>query len=345
MSSSRGGETGVTSGGDGLKSDGTDEDNGYVYMENGAIEIVSAEDGVQAESDALISGGSIDVISGGGSDFTVGEDESAKGIKAGVRLIIDGGSVSIDSAEDGLRSGERIVINGGGRLIACSDDGIQSDFTIGMNGGTTDITKCTEGIESPLISIAGGETRIESSDDGLNAAKSDANYLYISGGYVYVNAYGDAIDANGSILMTGGTVIVNGPSLEGDAAIDYDDMFGITGGFLLAVGSPGMAQGPDKSSTQYSVIVRLSMPVPAGTFINMRTSEGEDLFTFLPTKSYASTVFSSPDLEKGAVCTLYYGGSATGDETDGLYEGGAYTPGTVAAAFAISEIVTIININ
>ena len=214
-----------------------------------------------------------------------------------------------------------------------------------MNGGTTEITKCIEGVESPLISIAGGEIRIESSDDGLNAAKSDANYLYISGGYVYVNAYGDAIDANGSILMTGGTVIVNGPSLEGDAAIDYDETFGITGGFLLAVGSPGMAQGPDKSSTQYSVIVRLGMPVPAGTLINMRTSEGEDLFTFAPTKSYASTVFSSPDLEKGAVCTLYYGGVATGDETDGLYEGGAYTPGTVAAVFVISEIVTIINVD
>ena len=341
----KGGETGVAAGGDGIKSDGADEDNGYFYVESGAINIVSAEDGVQAESDALVAGGSIDIVSGGGSGFTVGEDESAKGIKAGVRLIIDGGAVSIDSAEDGLRSGERLVINGGGQLIACSDDGIQSDFTIGMNGATTDITKCTEGVESPLISISGGEIRIESSDDGLNAAKSDANYLYISGGYVYVNAYGDAIDANGSILMTGGTVIVNGPSLEGDAAIDYDETFGITGGFLLAVGSPGMAQGPDKSSTQYSVIVRLGMPVPAGTLINMRTSEGEDLFTFSPTKSYASTVFSSPDLEKGAVCTLYYGGGATGDETDGLYEGGAYTPGTVAAVFAISEIVTIINID
>jgi hypothetical protein len=87
------------------------------------------------------------------------------------------------------------------------------------------------------------------------------------------------------------------------------------------------------------------MPVPAGTLINMRTSEGEDLFTFSPTRSYASTVFSSPDLEKGAVCTIYYGGSATGDETDGLYEGGAYTPGTVAATFVISEIVTIITVN
>ena len=39
--------------------------------------------------------------------------------------------------------------------------------------------------------------------------------------------------------MTGGTVVVNGPSREGDAAIDYDETFGITGGFLLAA-NPAM---------------------------------------------------------------------------------------------------------
>ena len=38
--------------------------------------------------------------------------------------------------------------------------------------------------------------------------------------------------------------------------------------------------------------------------------------------------------------TVYYGGSSTGTNSDGLYEGGAYTPGTEYTSFTVSSVVT-----
>lgn len=42
--------------------------------------------------------------------------------------------------------------------------------------------------------------------------------------------------------MTGGTVLVDGPTSNGDGALDYDHTATITGGTLVAAGSSGMVQ-------------------------------------------------------------------------------------------------------
>ena len=48
-----------------------------------------------------------------------------------------------------------------------------------------------------------------------------------------------------------GTVIANGPTNDGNGPLDYLGTFNISGGFLVAVGSSGMAQVP--SATQGAV--------------------------------------------------------------------------------------------
>jgi len=143
--------------------------------------------------------------------------------------------------------------------------------------------------------------------------------------------------------MTGGVVLINGPTNNGSGAVDYDGTFAMTGGFLVAVGSSGMAQAPTSaSSTQYSVLNNYSSSQSAETMIHIADQNGTGILTFVPTKTYQSLLFSSPDLAYGSSYTIYAGGASTGTETDGLYTGGTYTPGTQVTTFTISSMVTTI---
>jgi hypothetical protein len=178
---------------------------------------------------------------------------------------------------------------------------------------------------------------------GQNTITSSGNYyLYINGGYVYVNAAGDGIDVNGSITMTAGTVLVNGPTENNNAAFDYDGACIVNGGFLVAVGSSGMAQAPGTSSGQYSLKLNFTSTQSANTVVHIQSSNGADILTFVPVKTYTSVVICSPGLTNGSSYTVYTGGSSTGTLKDGLYTGGTYTAGTQYTTFTVSGKVTSI---
>lgn len=340
--------------GDGLKSS-NDEDStlGYVKIEGGNFNITSGADAIQAETNITISDGTLTLTAGGGSNASLGEDDSAKAIKANVAVTIEGGNFFINSADDAIHANENIVINAGYFAIASGDDGIHADLTLEINNGEINISKAYEGIESSTVTINGGTIQIVSSDDGINVAggvdgsspgrfgpSSGNNFLYINGGYIVVDANGDGLDANGSITMTAGTVLVNGPTSSGDSALDYDGSFNISGGYLLAVGSSGMAQAPDQTSSQYSILVNFDSFLPAGTLIHIENSDGEEVMTFAPSKNYQSIAFSSAELLNGSTYDVYYGGSSTGTETDGLYDGGTYTAGTEYTSLTLSDVET-----
>ncbi len=289
------------------------------------------------------------------SDSTSG---SAKGLKAGVNITIAGGTINIDSSDDSIHSNDSLTINGGNIMLASGDDGMHSDSTLEINGGELSITKSYEGIESAVITINDGDIHITSSDDGINVRGgndgssidgrpgqnefnySGNNWLYINGGYTVIDATGDGLDINGSINMTAGDVIIDGPTSDMNGATDYLGTFTVTGGYLVAVGSSGMAQAPGTSSTQYSVLINFSAQQPANTLVHIETEDGEEILTFLPTKAYQSVLLCSPELENGETYIVYTGGSSTGTVTDYLYSGGKYTAGTQITSFTISSIVT-----
>jgi hypothetical protein len=337
-------------GGDGLKSDNTaNATMGYVSVEAGVIHVLSGGDAISAETDVLVSSGEFTLTSGGGSSGVT--SASAKGIKGLVSVIIDGGTFTVNSADDAVHSNNAIIINGGAFAISTGDDAFHADESLEINGGNIDITQCFEGLESNVITINNGHIEIASSDDGINVAggndgenpmapPNENQWLHINGGYIVISAVADGIDTNGYMDMSGGTVIINGPTDPFNAAIDYGfGTFKITGGTLVAVGSLGMAQAPSGISTQYSVHIKLNV-TRTPRLIHLNTTSGE-VFTFMPTKTFQSIVYSSPQLAPGPH-TLYLGGSSTGTPTDGLYEGGTYTPGNLYTNFTISGIVTTI---
>jgi hypothetical protein len=131
-------------------------------------------------------------------------------------------------------------------------------------------------------------------------------------------------------------------TIFGSGALDYDTTFKMTGGFLVAAGSSGMAMAPSPASSQSSVLVYLTSTQPAGSLVHIQNSAGEDLLTFAPAKAYQSIVLTSPALVKGATYTVFTGGSSQGTLKDGLYQGGSYTPGAQAASFTLSGAVTTV---
>lgn len=330
----------ITAGGDGIKSDNDeDSERGYIEIASGTFSITAEGDGLQAETDLLVSYADMEITTGGGSSYSVNYDESAKGLKAVVNLIVESGNFTLNTADDALHANGKITLNDGNYNIASNDDGIHADDKLVINGGTIDITKSYEGLEAQVICINDGTIHLQSSDDGINAA-GGSNFFYMNGGYVYANANGDGIDINGSAEMTAGTILVDGPTSSGNGAIDYDGTFVLSGGFLSAVGSSGMAMAPSSSSTQYCVLVNFSSSQTANTLVHIQNEAGDNILSFIPAKTFQSVSFSTELLEYGETYQVYLGGSSSGTATDGLIEEGTYTAGTKYTSFTISGIIT-----
>lgn len=387
----------INSGEDGIKSNNDeDPEKGYVLIEDGKTNIVSGQDGIVAETNAFVKDGDITINTGGGSinasakksdmgqpgmgkqdpnatdatASTASEEESisSKAIKAGVNIVIEGGTFNIDSSDDAMHSNNNLVINAGTFNISSGDDGIHSDSTLTINGANIDIIKAYEGIESETITINDGDINVVASDDGINASggndssgidgnsgqsapsemgggtgrpggSSGKGVININGGYLTVNSTGDGIDANGSIYMKSGTAIVNGPINDGNGPLDYDGTFEATGGVLIAAGSAGMAQAPSSESTQNSIKVTLASQT-ANTLVHIESEDGEEIVTFAPSKQYASFVVSSAKIKTGSTYKVYVGGSSTGTATNGLYSDGTYTKGEEIGSATISGTVT-----
>lgn len=355
----KGGDITVNCGGNGLLADNEEDvTRGYIWIDNGTLKITSSGDAISAMTDALISDGDITVTSGGGSAKKPSATVSSKGVKGLVNTVIDNGTITVNSADDALHANSNLVINNGMFALSSGDDGIHADSVMTINSGDIRISKCYEGIESMNIVINGGDIHIVASDDGINGAggadgsglggwpggmSSGNYYLYINGGYIVVNAVGDGLDVNGTIIMTNGKVLVNGPTNNGNGPLDYDKAFKMTGGFIVAAGSSGMAQAPGTTSTQYSLLMTFSTALKAGALFHIQNSSGEDVLSFAPVKSYQSVAFSSVKLQKGVTYDVYSGGTSTGGVTDGLYQDGVYTAGTKLTSFTISSVVTKIS--
>lgn len=378
----KGGEITVNSTGDGVKSDNTeDTTKGYIIIEGGSLNITSGGDGIQAETTLTISDGDINIVSGGGSSnaathaesFQMGpwanpsntssssssETGSAKALKAGTALTVDGGNITIDSADDSIHTNDTVTINGGKFQIKAGDDGIHADSALVINGGDINITESYEGLEAADITINDGNINLVASDDGLNAAggndtsqsagvfggdkfSASNGTITINGGYIVIDVAGDGVDSNGRITMTNGTVIVNGPENSGDGALDYDTTFDISGGVFVAAGNNGMVQAPSTSSSQASINV--SLPSSSNnSMVSILDASGNTILSFTPSKTYQSVVISTPELVIGSNYSVYYGGSNSGSESDGLYTDGSASGGTELINFTLSSSVMTVS--
>ncbi len=352
-----GGKITVNATGDGLKTTNTeDSTKGYVVFEDATLNITAGEDGIQAESYCTINSGNISIKTGNGSSSSwapTSSEASAKGIKAASLLNLNGGEINIEANDDSIHSNGTINIHGGKYTLSSGDDGIHADTCVNIENGVINISRSYEGIEGTEVNISGGTIQLIASDDGINCAggndgssfgrpgagsfSSSNAKLNISGGRIYVNASGDGLDSNGTIEMSGGTVIVDGPTSNGDGALDYDGSFTISGGILIASGSSGMAQSVSSTSTQNTVMCYVSGS--AGQLFNISDSNGKSVITYSPSKAYQCVLVSTSALKTGQSYTVSTGGQCDGQSINGLYEGGTYTSGEARETYTHSQTV------
>lgn len=334
----------ITSTGDGIKStEEESQEKGYIVIENGTFNIVSTTDGIDSSNTISITGGTFNITS------------SSKGIKTINDLVIENANITIISTDDSIHSNDIIDIKSGSLNLTSQDDGIHADTTLTIEDGTINILKSYEGLESSNIYIKGGIIEVKATDDGINVAggndsssmgrpgqnnfSSVSGNLNISGGTIYVDAAGDGLDSNGSITMSGGKVIVNGPINDGNGSLDYDGTFNMTGGYLIAAGSSGMLQTISNSSSINAISVVFSSYNQANTLINIKDSNGNNLVTFSPSKTYSAFLIASPSIKLNTKYTISYGGTVTGNSTYGIYEG-TYSGGTSYGSITTSSVVT-----
>ena len=325
----------ITSGGDGIKSTNTsDKNKGYVYIENGNFEIDATLDGIQAETKLLIKNGNYTIKTGNGSTNNSKKDtwgnwgktdstdtKSAKGLKAGNNIVIEDGTFNLNTSDDSIHSNNYIGISNGTYSISSGDDGIHADNEIIIEGGSIDIKESYEGIEAAKITIYNGDISVVASDDGINVAggsdsssmnrpgannynENTTNTLTIYNGNIYVNASGDGIDINGSGYIYGGVITVDGPTSNGNGALDYDGELIVNGGTLIAVGSNGMLQKISSNSTQYNVTINLKTTYQKGTKISILDENNEEIISYTPTKSFASIIVSTNKLSLSNTYTI-----------------------------------------
>lgn len=329
-----------------------DEEKGYIYIADGDFTITSDGDGMDASNIVQIEDGTFDITAGSGAanslkthesdmpgggmsqnierpdgesmpemgekpdgenmpqDTTTDESgTSTKGIKAGGGMYLNGGTYQIDSADDSIHSNANITIADGTYTLATGDDGVHADDALTVNGGTITVTESYEGLEGLTVTINDGTIDITARDDGINTA---GEKMELNGGYIHILAGGDGVDSNGDLTINGGEIYIDGPSDNGNSAIDYGDRSSayVNGGMLVAIGSSGMAEGMSDSSKQEVLMVKLGEQMEAGDVV-LTDSEGNVIVSYTALKSYDCVIISTAEVESGATYTLTTSGTTT----------------------------------
>lgn len=286
----------------GIKSDGA------LYVNGGTFTINSADDSFHSNSDVTINDGTYTISSG---------DD---GIHADSALLVNGGTIAVTESYEGLE-GLNITINDGKIDITASDDGMNAaggNDASGFGGRGGDGFK---GMQAPDAAQKPDDTseNTQKSDDSSDTAQDtdtasdDEMWMVINGGYVHVLAGGDGLDSNGDLTINGGEVYVDGPSDNGNSAIDYGEKssFYINGGTVVAVGSSGMAEDVSSDSKQQVAFVKLDSQVDAGD-VTLKDADGNEIISYTVQKKYDCVIISTADLKAGQIYTL----SASGNESE-----------------------------
>ena len=310
----------------GIKSDGA------LYVNGGTFTINSADDSFHSNSDATINDGTYTISSG---------DD---GIHADSALLVNGGTITVIESYEGLE-GLNITINDGKIDITASDDGMNAaggndasgfggrggDGFKGMqapdsaqrpddtsdntsdNTQKSDDTSDTAQTTGNITVAAQKQDNTSDTAQDTDTASDDEMWMVINGGYVHVLAGGDGLDSNGDLTINGGEVYVDGPSDNGNSAIDYGEKssFDINGGTVVAVGSSGMAEDVSSESKQQAAFVKLDSQADAGDVI-LKDADGNEIISYTAQKRYDCVIISTAALKAGQTYTL----SASGSESE-----------------------------
>lgn len=293
----------INAGTDGIASNNDeDADRGFVYIQNGKINIKSGNDGIQAETVLKLDNPIITVCAGGGSINAPERVEKhfgrgGKGREAATEANAEATKLAEEANVETMKSAEKanaeatqsseetnIGIAEAAKESTESMKGLKAGKDILISGGEYIIDTVDDAVHANgSINIEGGSFKLKSGDDGVHAD----NTLNITGGHINIEKCYEGLEAY-QVAISGGEIFVissddgvnasvgseNGSeeqgfvdSIKGFLAPCLNGKFEITGGFI-AVNTNG--DGLDSNGV---------MTISGGkTYVAGPTSGGNDAF-------------------------------------------------------------------
>lgn len=289
-----GGTISITAGGDGIQSsNNTDAAKGYVAIDGGDLTITADGDGIQAETRLQVTGGNLNLTTGGGSANAPAHENNEKmggfrggtlpeGMQPGQRpergdftppdgqTSPEGSGTPPTPPEDsqqqaaadttetistkGLKGVGSLLVTGGTITADCADDVLHTNGSAGIAGGTLTLQSGDDGIHADsALVISDGTIDIRQSYEGL-----EGQNITISGGEIAVTASDDGLNA------AGGSDGTDPSGRQDPFAADADAFIAISGGTITVTAS---GDGVDSNG---------SLTVFGGTlYVNGPTSGGD----------------------------------------------------------------------
>lgn len=259
----------------------------------------SSMKGIKAAGDILIAAGNLVL------------DTADDCIHSNASITVSGGILELSSGDDGLHADDTLTVETAMLNIKTSYEGLEA-HKIYVRNGTLEIHAKDDGINA-----AGGQDSSGTSGgrDGMFGGRpggpfgggSSDGIIDISGGDLKIYSSGDGMDANGSITISGGDLYVTNPSAGDTSVLDSDNGAVITGGTFISAGaSTMMAQSFTSASTQ-GVIACTVGSEKAGTQVTVQDADGNTLISYETEYDFVLVIISNPELQKGQTYTLTIG--------------------------------------
>ena len=246
---------------DGIHAGNDDQQDGYVYIEGGDINISVGDDAIHAEGLLIITGGDIDV------------SKSCEGVE-GDKILVTGGDIDVISSDDGFNaaggssgSGDNHDGFGGGPGMGGVDMDADNDAYILITGGTININANGDGIDSNgYIGITGGSVHVLGPSDNGNGAMDYGICAAITGG---------------GIVAVGGSGMAQGfgdESTQCSALVNFDEWID-AGETITLTDSDGKEVLSYKADKKFNSVVISTSDMKQGDNYTLTVGDQSSTFT------------------------------------------------------------------
>ena len=286
------------------------------------------------------------VVAGGALNI----NSSKTGLKGKDYVDIQGGTLRIEAAKDAIKATNTekqglgwARVAGGDTVLRAGDDGIKALRTLEILDGKLTIEGSEEGLEGQYVNIHGGNTLINSNNDGVNASLKDQlpndqeyedqkedsdqpdaspvplggardttevidTVINMTGGNVTLNVGADGMDSNGFETYTGGTLLVNGPTNDDNNPLDPNGDLLINGDATITAAGGGLElyKAPSEASEEGYVRLVDEDTIPVGQSVQATDASGNVVGNYRVTiPGVKQVLFANPSIVKGQEYQLY----------------------------------------
>ena len=189
------------------------------------------------------------------------------------------------------------------------DGAVFSRRSLNVSGsGKLEIVAENEGLCSDMhMTINGGDIKIKSGNDGINASEDNISVFAMNGGNVSIQVTGetgegDGIDSNGWLVVNGGSVNAASCATSKDAGIDADKGIYINGGTVVASGNMAAELANGK---QHAVSFVSREKLEAGEKYEIKDVEENVVMEVSPSNTFSMLAVSSELLTDDGKYTLW----------------------------------------